>query len=162
MRPMNNHAFPAPGHDHAHCTGSVLAHAERVCASRGARLTPLRRDVLRCLAQGHQAVGAYEVMARLEAEQKAAPAPISIYRALDFLLAHGLVHKIESRNAYVACSQGHDDTSAVLLICEGCGMVAEIDAGAAVAALQAQAEARGFVPSRTVIELAGRCGHCAN
>ena len=161
MHPMNKHAFPDPGHDHSACSGSVLERAERVCARRGARLTALRRDVLRHLAQGHQAIGAYEVMARMESEQGPAPAPISVYRALDFLQAHGLVHKIESRNAYVACSHGHADERAVLLICEGCGMVAEMSGGPVFEALDREAAAHGFAPARAVIELAGRCGHCA-
>lgn len=158
---MNKHAFPDPGHDHSACSGSVLERAERVCARRGARLTALRRDVLRHLAQGHQAIGAYEVMARMESENSPAPAPVSIYRALDFLQAHGLVHKIESRNAYVACSHGHSDERAVLLICEACGMVAEIAGDTVFEALDGEAAAHGFSAARAVIELAGRCGHCA-
>lgn len=158
---MNDQSlFPAPGHDHAACSGAVLSHAELVCARRGARLTPLRRNVLRHLAEGHQAVGAYDLMARM-GEGKDAPAPISVYRALDFLQAHGLVHKIESRNAYVACSHGHKDSRAVLLICEDCGMVAEIPGDAAFAALDGEASAHGFAPARAIVEIAGQCQRCA-
>lgn len=153
-------SFPAPIHDHAHCTAELLARAEEVCASHGARLTEQRREVLSCVARSHQAVGAYDIIERM-AEQGARPAPITIYRALDFLTAHGLVHKIESRNAFVACSHAHDGTPAALLVCETCGLVAELDAEAAVRDLKVAAAAQGFATRRAVIELSGRCASCA-
>ncbi len=109
-------AFPEPGHDHSHCTRELLERAERVCLGAGARLTPLRRKVLRSVADSHRASGAYDIIERL-AKTGPRPAPISIYRALEFLRGHGLVHKIESRNAFVACTHGEHDGDAVLLIC---------------------------------------------
>jgi Fur family zinc uptake transcriptional regulator len=153
-------SFPNPSHDHRHCTEDLIARAERLCGRRGARLTPQRRDVLSCVAQSHVATGAYELIDRM-AGQGARPAPITIYRALDFLLAHGLVHKIESRNAYVACSHPHEGKPAALLICEACGTVAELDAPESFAALARGAEEQGFKASRTVVEMSGHCGHCA-
>jgi len=153
-------SFPNPSHDHRHCTEDLIARAERLCGRRGARLTPQRRDVLSCVAQSHAATGAYELIDRM-AGRGARPAPITIYRALDFLLAHGLVHKIESRNAYVACSHPHEGKPAALLICEGCGTVAELDAPESFAALTRGAEEQGFKASRTVVEMSGHCGHCA-
>ncbi len=89
------------------------------------------------------------------------PAPITVYRALDFLLAHGLVHKIESRNAFIACSRVHDGEPAALLICERCGMVAELDAPEVFAGLAKAAAAQGFRPTGTVIEMTGTCSACA-
>jgi Fur family zinc uptake transcriptional regulator len=153
-------SFPEPGHNHEHCTDELIARAERLCSRRGARLTAQRREVLTCVAQSHAAAGAYEIIDRM-ASHGARPAPITVYRALDFLLAHGLVHKIESRNAYVACSHSHEGGPAALLICETCGTVAELDAGESFAALARGAEAQGFTPSYTVIEMSGHCGHCA-
>ena len=82
--------FPAPGHDHQHCMASVLATAERLCAQRQVRLTAQRRCVLEIVAASHSAIGAYEIMARL-GKQRRRPAPISVYRALDFLMAQRLV-----------------------------------------------------------------------
>jgi Fur family zinc uptake transcriptional regulator len=152
-------SFPKPSHDHRHCTEDLIARAERLCGRRGARLTPQRRDVLSCVAQSHAATGAYELIDRM-AGHGARPAPITIYRALDFLLAHGLVHKIESRNAYVACSHPHEGKPAALLICEACGTVAELDAPESFAALSRGAEEQGFKASRTVVEMSGHCGHC--
>lgn len=153
-------SFPTPQHDHAHCTADLIARAERTCARRGSKLTGQRRDVLSCVAQSHAAVGAYDIIERM-AEHRVRPAPITVYRALDFLLAHGLVHKIESRNAFVACSHAHEGRPAALLICEACGTVAELDAPDIFARIAEAAETQDFHPARTVIEMAGTCGACA-
>src|SRR5215467_7858343 len=113
--------FPTPDHDHGRCSADAMAHAEALCSVRGQRLTPIRRQVLEALADSHRTLGAYEIMDRL-AERGPRPAPITVYRALDFLLENGLVHRIESRNAFLACVGGHPETEAaattVFLICE--------------------------------------------
>lgn len=152
--------FPELHHNHSKCTADLLARAERTCERRGSRLTGQRRDVLGCVARSHSAVGAYDIIERM-AEQGTRPAPITVYRALDFLLAHGLVHKIESRNAFVACSHAHDGQPAAMLICEACGMVAELDAPDVFAALKSAAAAQGFAGQRTMIEVSGLCSACA-
>ena len=147
-------------HDHAHCTAELLARAERTCERRGSRLTGQRRDVLNCVAQSHSAVGAYDIIERM-AELGPRPAPITVYRALDFLEAHGLVHKIESRNAFIACTHPHDGRPAAMLVCEACGLVTELDASDALASLEAAAMAQGFKRHRSVVELTGTCASCA-
>ncbi|MGH6855245.1 MAG: transcriptional repressor [Aestuariivirga sp.] len=153
-------SFPSPHHDHAHCTADLISRAERTCARRGSKLTGQRRDVLSCVAQSHSAAGAYDIIERMAARGAPRPAPITVYRALDFLGAHGLVHRIESRNAFVACSRAHEGRPAALLICETCGTVAELDAPDVFARMAEAAKAQAFHPSRTVIEVAGVCGAC--
>src|SRR4029077_9033232 len=92
--------FPAPDHDHGRCTADALDHAERVCERRAQKFTPIRRQVLQALLSSHRTLGAYEVIDEL-AKSMPRPAPITVYRALDFLMENGLVHRIESRNAYL-------------------------------------------------------------
>jgi Fur family zinc uptake transcriptional regulator len=152
--------FLDPHHDHAHCTADLIARAERTCERRGSKLTGQRREILSSVAQSHSAVGAYDIIERM-AEHGPRPAPITVYRALDFLLAHGLVHKIESRNAFVACSHSHEGQPAALLICETCGTVAELDAPEIFERVAEKAKARKFSPAHTVIEMSGTCGSCA-
>jgi Fur family zinc uptake transcriptional regulator len=152
--------FPPPDHDHDRCSSDALAHAEAQSAKRGERLTPIRRRVLEALLSTHRPLGAYELIDRL-AEQGGRPAPITIYRALDFLLAQGLVHRIESRNAFVACVHKHDsDDPIVFLLCDRCGAVGEAASPATATALKAAARAAGFTPKTPVIEIAGVCAHC--
>ncbi len=153
-------SFPDPHHDHAHCTADLIARAEQTCERRGSKLTGQRRDILNCVAASHSAVGAYDIIERM-AEKGSRPAPITVYRALDFLLAHGLVHKIESRNAFVACSHSHEGHPAALLICEDCGTVAELDAPEIYESLVVQAKGQNFHAAQTLIEMSGTCGSCA-
>jgi Fur family zinc uptake transcriptional regulator len=156
----NNMTFLDPHHDHAHCTADLIARAERTCERRGSKLTGQRREILGSVAQSHSAVGAYDIIERM-AEHGPRPAPITVYRALDFLLAHGLVHKIESRNAFVACSHSHEGQPAALLICETCGTVAELDVPEIFERIAEKAKARKFSPAHTMIEISGTCGACA-
>ena len=156
----NNMTFLDPHHDHAHCTADLIARAERTCERRGSKLTGQRREILSSVAQSHSAVGAYDIIERM-AEHGPRPAPITVYRALDFLLAHGLVHKIESRNAFVACSHSHEGQPAALLICETCGTVAELDAPEIFERIAEKAKAQKFSPAHTMIEMSGTCGACA-
>ena len=110
--------FPAPDHDHDRCTADAIAHAERVCGLRAQKFTPIRRQVLQALLASHRPLGAYEVIDEL-ARSMPRPAPITVYRALDFLMENGLVHRIESRNAYLACAHDHDAAAMVaFLICD--------------------------------------------
>jgi Fur family zinc uptake transcriptional regulator len=147
------------GHDHAACTADLIARAERICARRGSRLTALRREVLETVAQSHEAAGAYEIIDRM-ARHGPRPAPMTVYRALDFLASHDLVHKIESRNAYIACTRAHADGAAVLLVCDACGQVDELAAGAPVEGLRREARQAGFEPRRVVAEVLGNCAAC--
>ena len=153
-------AFPAPGHDHQRCSMQAMVHAERVCAARGQKLTSIRAQVLRALVAQHRPLGAYEIIEAM-AGQGPRPAPITVYRALDFLIANGLVHRIESRNAFLACAHDHDQASAVaFLICEDCGTVGEIAASAFVAQLAPSVAKAGFTPTLSVVEITGQCAHC--
>ena len=153
-------AFPAPGHNHERCASDAIAHAEAICRERDERLTPMRRAVLEALLSSHVPLGAYELIDRL-AKQGARPAPVTIYRALDFLRAQGLVHRIESRNAFIACVHNHDSGEPVVfLICEKCGAVGEAAAAAVANTIKTASRAAGFTPKTPVIEISGICAHC--
>ena len=153
-------AFPAPDHDHNRCTADGLSHAEQVLKARAQKFTPIRRQVLQALLSSHRPLGAYEVIDEL-AKSMPRPAPITAYRALDFLMANGLVHRIESRNAYLACAHDHDATAMVaFLICERCGSVGEIPALPMAQSLNSAARATGFAPKLSVVEITGTCAHC--
>jgi Fur family zinc uptake transcriptional regulator len=152
--------FPAPDHDHGRCSADALAHAEALCAKRGERLTPMRRHVLEVLAASHKPIGAYEIIDAVAARAPR-PAPITIYRALEFLTGQGLVHRIESRNAFLACINNHAaDAPVVFLICEHCGKVGEAPSAAVAESLNAAAKKAGFSPKSPVIEITGVCRHC--
>jgi Fur family zinc uptake transcriptional regulator len=152
--------FPAPGHDHDRCTADAIHHAETVCAGRAQKFTPIRRHVLGALLASHRPLGAYEVIEEL-ARTIARPAPITVYRALDFLMENGLVHRIESRNAFLACAHDHGTSAMVaFLICDRCGSVGEVPAAQVAKSLNEAARTTGFVPKLSVVEITGTCAHC--
>lgn len=160
MAHKSHAVFPAPGHDHARCASDAITHAEQLCAARKERLTPIRRHVLEALLASHQPLGAYELIDRL-AEGGSRPAPITIYRALDFLREQGFVHRIESRNAFVACVHNHaSEDPVVFLICERCGAVGEAAGPAVAETIRSASRAAGFTPKTPVIEISGICTHC--
>lgn len=156
--------FPTPGHDHDRCATDAIAHAEATCAAHKEKLTPTRRRVLEALLASHAPLGAYELIDRLAddgAKEGGRPAPITIYRALDFLREQGLVHRIESRNAFIACAHNHDSGDPVVfLICEKCGAVGEAASAAVADTIKSASRAAGFTPKTPVIEISGVCAHC--
>lgn len=135
-----------------------LAAAEALCAARGARLTDLRRDVLRLVLEAGEPVGAYALLDRL---RPGGGKPPTIYRALDFLLAQGLVHRVERLNAFVGCAEAGHDHPAQFLICTACGRVVELEAEAVARGIAAAAAASGFIPRRITVEVEGNCASCA-
>ena len=158
--PSSETVFLAPDHDHGRCSTDAMAIAEAQCAERGQRLTPIRREVLAALLDSHQPVGAYEIMERL-APSGPRPAPITVYRALEFLRENSLVHRIESRNAFVACVHTHAAGELVVfLICDCCGRVGEASSAEVAASLSTAARGAGFIPKSPVIEISGICTHC--
>jgi Fur family zinc uptake transcriptional regulator len=152
--------FPLPDHDHNRCLDDAMAMAEARCVQRGQRLTPVRRRVLAALLGSHKPLGAYDIVERL-APTGVRPAPITAYRALEFLRENGLVHRIASRNAFIACVHNHAAGDLVVfLICEGCGVVGEASSAAVTATLTSAARSVGFMPKAPVIEITGICTHC--
>lgn len=144
-------------HDHGSCVATALAAADAACAQRKVQFTAVRRRTLEILLEAHAALGAYDVLARLDEDGFGAKPPVA-YRALSFLVDQGFVHRIERLNAFVACS--HPDTvhDPAFMICRGCGTVAE--AQAAANALDVSAATAGFQIEQTVIEAEGLCPTC--
>ncbi|MCC7168280.1 MAG: transcriptional repressor [Rhodospirillales bacterium] len=151
--------FPSPTHDHRACLRRGLKAAERLCRAKGARLTPVRRRVLELILDRHQPIGAYDLIDRL-AEEGPRPAPPTVYRALDFLRTVGLVHRIESRNAYVGCPNPARPHTGSILICRTCDRVAETGDPALARALARNAARLGFSVERSMIEIQGVCPAC--
>jgi Fur family zinc uptake transcriptional regulator len=146
-------------HDHGRCVETLVAAAESAAAQRKLRLTPIRRRVLELLLEEHRALGAYDVLARLQADGLGTHPPVA-YRALDFLVEHGFAHKLERLNAFVACDCPQYPHRPAFLICRDCSAVAESDAGAVSRALAATASRAGFRIDDAAIEAEGLCPSC--
>lgn len=125
-------------------------------------LTPARRRALDVLTQANRPVGAYEMIDLMAVADGKRPAPVSVYRALAFLLDNGLAHRLESKNAFVVCGHPHAaEEPVVFLICEQCGEVKEATSPGLTRELTTLCGASGFRARTRVVEIAGRCAHCA-
>ena len=164
-------ARPAPSapvfvdrsHDHGACVADALARAERLCEAHGTRLTDLRRRVLELVWSSHEPVGAYRLLELLDREAGGAgrrAAPPTVYRALDFLMEQGLVHRIESLNAFVGCDQPHAAHASQFLICARCGASVELNDPGIAKALSACADRLGFQVEQPTVEIKGTCPNC--
>ncbi len=148
-------------HDHQRCLQQALRKAALLCQERGLRLTEQRRRVLRLVWSSHQPVGAYELLDRLRDEGIRA-APPTVYRALEFLLEHGLIHRLEGLNAYVGCTRPGEAHRAQFLICDRCHRVAEVSADSVSSAISASSARLDFQAARQTVEVHGYCAHCRN
>ncbi len=158
---MSDHHHHGTGHSHDSHGHDALAAAEAHCASLGLRLTETRRHVFEALAGNPQAMGAYDLIDALANRGHKRLAPISVYRALDFLQEAGLAHKIESRNAFVACPHRHGANDVVVfMICDHCGRVEEATSDAFSKAMAGVAKSMRFAPRGQVVEMHGRCSGC--
>ncbi len=146
-------------HDHQHCINAALDKASQLCRQRKSRLTPVRKRVLELVWQSHKPLGAYQLLAQLAAEGFN-PAPPTVYRALDFLLEHGLVHRIASLNAFIGCNSPDRSHHGYFLICRACGSAQEVKADNLSRLLRQNAEASGFVIEAETVELSGLCPLC--
>lgn len=151
--------FTTHQHEHAACIQDAVAMAERICAERKERFTPLRRTVLELVWASHKPIKAYDLLAQL-AEYHERPAPPTVYRALDFLQEAGLVHKLQSLNAYVGCGEPARLHQGQFLICRNCGEVAELDDPNITERIDHNAKRVGFKVSDETIEVLGLCPVC--
>lgn len=148
-------------HDHDACVQKGMAAAQARCAQEGLRFTSVRQKTLEILLQEHRALGAYEVLDRLREDGFGSQPPVA-YRALEFLVANGFVHKIERLNAFVACANPGTSHSPAFMICRECESVAETQSMPARGALGDAARDAGFVIERTVVEAEGLCPTCVD
>ncbi|TWB65836.1 Fur family zinc uptake transcriptional regulator [Nitrospirillum amazonense] len=146
-------------HDHKACVGDALTRAHSLCEARGARLTTLRERVLELVWSSHKPRGAYAILEEMAVDGKRV-APLTVYRALDFLVEQGLVHRIESLNAYVGCPEPGQSHAGQFLVCERCGDAAELNDPAVTDAITNGAAARGFRAVRQTVEVLGLCPAC--
>lgn len=147
-------------HDHKLCVKRAVADAERVCIARDARLTDIRRRILELVWASHEPVGAYDILAKLSRERDNA-APPTVYRALGFLMEVGLVHRIDSLNAFVGCNEPTRPHVAQFLVCRSCHHVSEIDSPPVQRVIEAESRQYGFTIEAGSLEIKGLCENCA-
>src|SRR5690606_22780600 len=133
--------------------------AENLCRERGRRLTPIRRKVLEILLEQGRSVKAYELLDEIRRVQPGA-APPTVYRALDFLIEEGLIHRLDAVNAWSGCLDAGGEPHDLLVICTNCAAVAEFGAPALGRTLARKVASAGFVLTNHEPELRALCNAC--
>ena len=147
-------------HDHSHCISQALETAEALCEQRALRLTALRKRVLELVWSSHKPLGAYDILSVLSDTDGRRAAPPTVYRALDFLLEHGLVHRIASLNAFVGCNHPGQVHQGQFLICRNCHTAVELQRSNIDTAVLASAASVGFSVEGQTVEISGLCAVC--
>ncbi|MFB9213802.1 zinc uptake transcriptional repressor Zur [Vibrio sinaloensis] len=140
----------------------LVKQIEEICATRGVRLTTQRKRVFELICSSPKASSAYELLEELKQTEPQAKPP-TVYRALDFLMEQGFIHRVESTNSYIQCGScnAHKHYSH-MLICDKCSNVIELQDDSLVALLVNNAEGHGFTITNHVIESHGVCKNCAS
>lgn len=151
--------------DHQHCIDTALKSAEDICLRQKARLTTQRREILQLVWKSHRPLGAYTLIDELSAIHGKKIAPPTVYRALDFLIEMGLIHRINSLNAYIGCPdpKAHDQSSSGLnyfFICKQCHDAQEIINDPLSESIETLSLQQGFKAQQQWLEVTGVCQHC--
>lgn len=147
-------------HNHHHCQQDALHDAEAICAAQDANLTPIRKRVLELVWQSHKPIKAYDVLAQLQQEMPSAKPP-TVYRALDFLLEHRLIHKLQRLNAFIGCHHPESGgESCYFLICTRCEEVQELHHPTIRQGLQESMRQQKFLARHVTVEVEGICKGC--
>jgi len=159
---MNNPDSLREGrHDHTACIAKALKQADALCTRSGVRLTALRKQVLELIWQSHKPLGAYALMEMLEeASDRKRVAPPTVYRALDFLMEQGIIHKVHSLNAFIGCTNPKREHSDALFICLTCGFTEEVPSRSIQQAINLSASQQRFEVKSKVLEITGYCSEC--
>ena len=147
-------------HNHGHCISDAMGAARQLCEARGVRLTSLREQVLELVWQSHQPLGAYTLMDMLAKASTRQIAPPTVYRALDFLLEEGLIHRINSLNAFIGCPSPSQKHQSHFLICQNCKVAVELDSPQLDQNLSNIAAESGFTVFSHNVEINGLCPAC--
>ena len=158
-RAMSTKSAHAEQHHHTHNAKAFVREVSAACEKRGLRLTEIRLRVLELIAAADKPVKAYDLLDQLR-EKHGNAAPPTVYRALDFLLENGFIHKLESINAFVSCHHPAEAHQVPFLICDTCSSAQEVCDDRVAELIEAQAKALGFRPQAQTLEVHGTCKHC--
>ena len=144
---------------HEICVEDALLKADLICKDKGVRFTEIRKTILEMIWESHKPVKAYDLLDKLQKTILSARAT-TVYRALDFLLENGLIHKLNSLNAYVGCTHPIKHRDCYFLICSNCGDIEECCDDNLADTIKNTTDKNSFKPRKTSLEIEGTCNNC--
>lgn len=156
--------FPPPGQNNARRLAQAVDKATEAFETKKLRFTKLRQLVFEEIAATNNSIGAYDILEKLSIKGTRL-APISVYRAIDALMEAGVIHRLESKNAFFACRRLHHDFEKgkrpLILSCEKCSAVAEVESEGIFDTIDKVARGANFKPRVKFVEVSGTCPRCA-
>ena len=146
--------------DHKSCLSDALHIADKICQQKGLRFTSLRKIILEMIWSNHEPSKAYDILDKLKDVNLSAK-PSTVYRTLDFLLENGLIHKLNSLNAYIGCSHPLEHNECFFLFCQECKEIKECCNKELAKAINQTASNNKFQPMNVILEIQGECQECA-
>lgn len=146
-------------HNHDECIEKALEQAAALCKEKEVRFTATRKQVLKLIWQSHKPIGAYDLLPQL-GKAGFNSAPPTVYRALDFLLDMQLIHRINSLNAFVGCSQPEKSHANCFFICQSCGVAQEVSSQPLVKMRLKLESELGVKINENLAEFSGVCPPC--
>lgn len=143
----------------ASSVASYLDAAQAHCRARGSRLTAQRKEVLELLLRRGGSAKAYDLQDDMRARHGRV-APSTVYRALEFLIAQHLVHRVDALNTFIVCNAEHTAHHPLLLVCSNCEGVTELQDNQAYEVVRKTLRQAGAGFVETDIEVKGTCGKC--
>ncbi len=125
------------------------------------RLGANETEVRKILSKSDRPLSAYDIIPLMTKQMGHAVAPVTVYRALEHLTKHGLVTRIESKNAYILCQHPHEDHDCLFFICRQCGNAVEAPDDKISRLVRHEAEVLGFGINKQILEVVGLCKNCA-
>ena len=145
--------------DRQHCVTLALKRAEELSLKNNVQFTKLRRNVLELIWKSHKPLKAYDILELLKTEEYSAK-PITVYRALDFLLGNEMIHKLESKNTFFGCSHPGDQHNCYFMICKKCDAVEEGCESDSLKNIYEDLKKRNFKVDHITLEISGICDSC--
>ena len=145
--------------NHKICIDSALSEAEKICHQKNIRLTEIRKTILKIIWQSHKATKAYDILDQISGMNFSAKPP-TVYRALDFLLENGFIHKINSLNSYIGCPNPLQNEQCYFIICSSCDEIEECSDKGITNAIESVMNKNKFSHKNIAIEINGTCNNC--
>ena len=121
----------------------------------------LKKQVLKLIWKKPGYVKAYDLLDELQKIDPSAKPP-TIYRTLDFLMENGLIHKLQSLNAFIGCLHPNEHNECYFLICDSCQKIEECCSKKINNVVLSTSKNNNFIPNKVTFEIAGTCQSCLN
>lgn len=137
-----------------------ISRVVEICKENNLVFTEIRQKVFEIIIEHTKPIKAYEILDDLTKILGKSSHPPTVYRAIDFLIENGFIHKLNSINSYVGCFHPKIHKECYFLICKKCNIYQECCDKNLTDNIFKTADKRDFIVSNTTLEIEGHCQGC--